>query len=66
MEAAKIRYSYVFVRPEAEQLEKLAVLTDAGKLGIHVTAALPLEEAAKAHEMIETGHTRGKIVLTVG
>jgi len=26
---------------------------------------LPLEDAARAHQMIETGHVRGKLVLKV-
>lgn len=64
--AADIAYRYVFVRPVAAHLEKLATLVDAGKLRVHLAATLPLEEAARAHAMIESGHTRGKIVLTLG
>lgn len=60
-----IQYGYVFVRPDAGQLAKLTALIDAGKIRVRLSAMLPLEEAANAHEMMETGHTRGKIVLTV-
>ena len=60
-----IRYEYVFVRPDAGQLEKLATLIDAGKIGTHLSAVLPLEQAARAHSLIESGHTKGKIVLTI-
>lgn len=56
---------YVFVRPDGRQLAKLAALADAGRLRPHLAAVLPLEEAAKAHEMLESRHTRGKIVLKV-
>ncbi len=56
---------YVFVRPEGRQLAKLAKLADAGKLKVTLAATLPLEEAAKAHEMIDSRHTRGKIVLKI-
>ena len=28
-----------------------------------VSQVLPLEEAKEAHEMLETNHTRGKIIL---
>ena len=56
---------YVFVRPESRQLAKLAKLADAGKLRVELAAVLPLEEAAKAHEMLESRHTRGKIVLKI-
>lgn len=59
------RYDYVFVRPDAGQLEKMARLFDSGKLKTHISTVLPLEQAAKAHAMIESGHTRGKIVLSV-
>ena len=45
-------------------LEQCAKLFDEGKLKIHVSDTLPLKEASKAHCMIESGHTTGKIVLT--
>jgi NADPH2:quinone reductase len=60
-----IRYEYVFVRPEAGQLEKLASLIDAGKIRTHLSTVLPLEDAAEAHRLMESGHTKGKIVLTL-
>jgi len=57
--------SYVFVRPDGEQLEELAALADDGRLLVDVAEVLPLEDAARAHELIEAGHTRGKLVLRV-
>lgn len=44
-------------------LRQCASWLEHGRLRIHVSAQLPLEEAAKAHAMIEAGHTQGKIVL---
>lgn len=44
-------------------LRQCASWIEQGQLRIHVDAQLPLEEAAKAHAMIEAGHTQGKIVL---
>ena len=35
-------------------------------LRIKIEQVPPLEEAAKVHERVEAGHTRGKIVLRVG
>lgn len=61
--ARGIQLRYVFVSPNAVQLAKLARLADSGKLKTHIAAQLPLEQAAEAHRMIRTGHTRGKIVL---
>jgi NADPH:quinone reductase-like Zn-dependent oxidoreductase len=63
VEDAGFRFVGVAVEPDAPALSTLASLVDAGKLRVHVEHALPLEEASKAHELIETGHTRGKIVL---
>jgi NADPH:quinone reductase-like Zn-dependent oxidoreductase len=53
-------------RAERRKLEKLSEMFDAGKLRVQIEDVLPLEEAAKAHERVEAGHTRGKIVLRVG
>lgn len=46
-------------------LEALGTLVDAGKLRPFVEHTLELASAAKAHELIESGRTQGKIVLTV-
>ena len=48
-----------------EILQQCAHWVDEGLLKSHVSAQLPLTEAAKAHELIECGHTTGKIVLLV-
>jgi NADPH:quinone reductase-like Zn-dependent oxidoreductase len=49
----------------AERLAEVARLIDAGQVHVEIAARLPLEQAAEAHRLIETGHTRGKIVLVV-
>ncbi|MEK6663578.1 MAG: zinc-dependent alcohol dehydrogenase family protein [Pseudomonadota bacterium] len=46
-------------------LEEGARLIEADKLKIKISHILPLADAAKAHAMIEEGHTTGKIVLKV-
>jgi NADPH:quinone reductase-like Zn-dependent oxidoreductase len=56
---------YVFVRPSGVDLRELAELADAGRLRPHVEEVYPLERAADAHERIEGGHVRGKLVLSV-
>ncbi|MCK9396766.1 MAG: zinc-dependent alcohol dehydrogenase family protein [Methylobacter sp.] len=48
-----------------EILNQCAQWLDKGLLKTHVSKQLPLAEAAKAHELIETGHSTGKIVLVV-
>jgi NADPH:quinone reductase-like Zn-dependent oxidoreductase len=57
--------SYVFVRPDGEQLEELAALADDGRLVVDLAEVLPLEQAARAQELSEGGHVRGKLVLRV-
>jgi NADPH:quinone reductase-like Zn-dependent oxidoreductase len=49
----------------ATRLAGLVDLYAQGKLRIEVAGTFPLERAADAHREGETGHVRGKIVLTV-
>ncbi|WBB68384.1 NADP-dependent oxidoreductase [Micromonospora sp. WMMD812] len=49
----------------AARLAELADLHSQGRLRIHVRGTYPLERAADAHREVETGHGRGKVVLTV-
>jgi NADPH:quinone reductase-like Zn-dependent oxidoreductase len=57
---------YVFVRPSGFDLgEHISPLVAEGRLHPHVEATYPLERVAEAHERIEDGHVRGKLVLTV-
>src|SRR5688572_1585029 len=60
-----IRGEVFLVRPDSGMLAEIGKLIDAGKVKPVVSQVLPLTEAAKAHQQIETGHTRGKIVLKV-
>lgn len=57
-------FEYVFVEPNAVQLDHLAELADEGQLSVHVSKTYKLEETAEALGEIETLHTRGKIVIT--
>jgi NADPH:quinone reductase-like Zn-dependent oxidoreductase len=60
-----VRAAGIFVQPNPTQLQELANLADGGKLRPVIEAVLPLAEAARAHEMNQTEHTVGKIVLRV-
>jgi NADPH:quinone reductase-like Zn-dependent oxidoreductase len=51
--------------PIGKVLTEVAALVDSGKIKPRVSAVLPLQEIARAHEMIEAKHTYGKIVLHV-
>ncbi|HYJ70405.1 MAG TPA: SelT/SelW/SelH family protein [Nocardioidaceae bacterium] len=56
---------YIFVRPNAEQLTRLAGWYDEGRLRVHVDRTFPLAEAAAAQDLVREGHVRGKVVLEV-
>jgi NADPH:quinone reductase-like Zn-dependent oxidoreductase len=60
-----VRGAGMFVQPNPAQLQELANLADAGTVRPIIDTVLPLAEAARAHEMNQTLHTRGKIVLRV-
>jgi NADPH:quinone reductase-like Zn-dependent oxidoreductase len=62
----RVRVAGILVEPDREGMEALAGLVASGGLHPHVSQTFPLEEAAKAHELGETGRTQGKLVLTVG
>lgn len=56
------------VTPAARSAARLAELADRyaqGRLQFHVRRTYPLAKAADAHREMETGHGRGKIVLTI-
>ncbi|MFG2219989.1 MULTISPECIES: NADP-dependent oxidoreductase [unclassified Streptomyces] len=65
VEAAGRRFAGISVEPDYAALEAIADLVDAGLIRPHVEETFPLEEAGKAHELVASGHVRGKIVLTV-
>jgi len=56
---------YVFVAPDADDLDRLAELADAGALTVEIAATFPLAETQQAWELSQEGHARGKIVITV-
>ena len=59
-----IRFEYVFVEPNARQLEQISELADNGYVKAPVTKAFRLEETGKALQEVESLHTRGKMVIT--
>lgn len=52
--------------PNREQLGRIAELVESGEARVEIAESLPLTEVQRAHKLSEAGHTRGKIVLTVG
>lgn len=63
--AHKARGTNYMVQPNGEQLRTIANLIDQNKVKVTLARRFPFEEVRAAHEMLETGHIRGKIVLDV-
>ncbi|MFC0548387.1 NADP-dependent oxidoreductase [Kutzneria chonburiensis] len=65
---AKVRElggQYVFVKPNSEQLSWLGELTASGEITVVIEKVFPLAESADAQRLVEGGHVRGKVVITV-
>lgn len=58
-------YYGVFTTRERRRLEEMTPLFERGQARPLIDEVLPLELVSKAHERLDTGHGRGKIVLQV-
>ncbi|MGW6919519.1 NADP-dependent oxidoreductase [Kitasatospora sp. NPDC054939] len=60
------RFGARWLRSErtAARLAELVELWETGRLRVEIAETFPLERAAEAHRLVETGHVRGKVVLT--
>jgi NADPH:quinone reductase-like Zn-dependent oxidoreductase len=59
------RATGIQVEPDYCALESLAAMVDEGKLRIEIDETFPLAQASEAHQLLEDGRARGKVVLTV-
>jgi NADPH:quinone reductase-like Zn-dependent oxidoreductase len=64
--ARGVRAKLLAMTPTSEQLAQIIELVAAGDVRPEVAEVLTLSEIQQAHELSESGHVRGKIVLTVG
>jgi NADPH:quinone reductase-like Zn-dependent oxidoreductase len=60
-----VRFETILAEPDAAALTELARRLADGELRTRVAHVLPLEEAAEAHRLTESGGLRGKVVLTI-
>lgn len=54
---------HFMVQSNGEDMKALADLLEKGIIKAHVSAVYSFDEIAKAHQQIETGSTRGKIII---
>ncbi|MFG6504638.1 NADP-dependent oxidoreductase [Microbacterium sp. P05] len=63
--AAGVRATSYKVIPDGGALATIGRLLDSGALQVYIDSVFDLADAAAAHEQLENGHTRGKLVLQV-
>jgi NADPH:quinone reductase-like Zn-dependent oxidoreductase len=61
-----VRAELFNMSPAAGQLEQLGELVTGGDVRVEIAEVLPLADVRRAHELSESGHTRGKIILEPG
>lgn len=59
------RAELLIMSPSSEQLAQIAELVASGDVQVEIAQTLALADVAKAHELSESGHVRGKLILTV-
>jgi NADPH:quinone reductase-like Zn-dependent oxidoreductase len=60
-----VRAAFLAAKPNGAQLAEITKIIDSGKLAPVINRILPLREARRAHELSQSGHIHGKIVLRV-
>ena len=63
---AGVRASSYKVAPDGGVLATIARLLESGAIQVYVDRVFGLDDASAAHRELERGHTRGKLVLSVG
>lgn len=58
-----LRVMEPLVEPDGHGLEEVTKLVESGRLRVNVEEVFPLEQAGRAHEALEKGGRRGKLVL---
>lgn len=62
-EALGMRAHGMRSRPDAFHLDEIAELIEDGDVKVHVDRVFPLDQVSDAHNLLEAGHVRGKLVL---
>jgi NADPH:quinone reductase-like Zn-dependent oxidoreductase len=62
--ARGVRAELLVMSPSSEQLARIAELVAGGEVRVEIAETIPFTEVQRAHELNESGHTRGKIILT--
>ncbi len=63
--AAGVIYSFLYMRASGEQLRQIAELIDAGAIRPVVDRVFPFDQTKEALAYVETGRSKGKVVIKV-
>jgi NADPH:quinone reductase-like Zn-dependent oxidoreductase len=61
-----VRAELLSMSPSSAQLSRIAELVAADEVQVEIAQEFPLSEVQRAHELSESGHTRGKIIILPG
>ena len=61
----KLNYTFLFMRAEGEQLNKITALIEAGTIKPIVDKVFPFEQTNEALAYVESGRAKGKVVIKV-
>ena len=60
----QVRYDFLFMRADGEQLGQIAALADAGVLRPVIDSVFPFARTPQALAHVEAGHAKGKVVIS--
>jgi NADPH:quinone reductase-like Zn-dependent oxidoreductase len=62
---AGVSYRYLFMHPSGSELAELAGLIEQGKLKVIIDKTYPFANISEAMAYLESGHAKGKVVVTM-
>jgi len=60
-----VSYSFLFMRPDGEQLRQITALVEAGAIQPVIDQVFPFAQTQEALAYVETGRAKGKVVIQV-
>lgn len=60
-----VDYTFLFMKHSGQQLQVLTELLESRKIKPTIDKIFPFEEATKAMDYVETGKSKGKVILTI-
>ncbi|GEP00736.1 NADP-dependent oxidoreductase [Methylobacterium haplocladii] len=64
-ERAGVRYAFLFMRADGDQLRKIAALVDAGAIRPVIDRVFPFAATREALDYVATGRAKGKVVVAL-